>query len=129
MGFDSMEIDFNYWFFNSGGNSAPNDYLNISLNNGSTSLPILNSTQSSSRWRETKYKSASTDFPFTNEMKLVIKTEDVTPGHLVEAGFDKFSAQLIQNTSSTTSPETDLFTFHPNPVSSELFIEVKIIHL
>ena len=62
-------------------------------------------------------------------MKLVIKTEDVTPGHLVEAGFDKFSAQLIQITSSTTSPETDLFTFHPNPVSSELFIEVKIIHL
>jgi choice-of-anchor B domain-containing protein len=125
MGYDSIAIDFNYWFFNSGGNSAPNDYLNISLNNGSASLPLLNTTQSSSQWKETIYKVASTDLAFTNNMKLVIKTEDVTPGHLVEAGFDKFSAQLIQATSSTSSTEPDFFTFYPNPVSTELFIESK----
>ncbi len=122
-GFDSISIEFSYWFFNSGGSGNPNDYINFSLTNGTNTLPLGNITQSSSQWRDAKFKVSTADIAFNNSLKLVVKAEDVTPGHLVEGGLDHFRLNLFQSPSSTDYTNIALPSVHPNPAAT--FLTVK----
>lgn len=85
-------VDFVRWFYNAGGAGSPNDSLTISISNGSTTAVLdvaVAATAGSSTWVPKSFYLPAFITP-TATMRLMVRTADNTPGHLLEAGFDKF---------------------------------------
>lgn len=91
--FQSVEISYRTWFFNSGGaGTPPNDLMRISLSNGESIIILEEIKTSSAGWTSLKsFVVDPTKIPFTDNMSIVITAADYDPGHLLEAGFDQFS--------------------------------------
>ncbi|MBK8700138.1 MAG: choice-of-anchor B family protein [Saprospiraceae bacterium] len=121
---DSMTLTFSYWFFNAGGNVTPNDALEIWLHNGVDSLRLDSITLSLSTWRNANYTLSNDDIAITEKMQLVLKMGDTSPGHLVEAGLDKFRATPLFKTTQTDDAAQIDFTMRPNPTTGTLTIDV-----
>jgi len=80
------------WFFNDGGNGAPNDTLYVLLDNGSTTVTIetvSSISSNNSTWVFNEIRISDYITPTAN-MQLEVITADMQGGHLVEGGFDKF---------------------------------------
>ena len=124
----SPYLFYSRWFFNDGGTSTPNDSLNIYLTNGTQTVTletVLHNAPDNSTWVDKVFHIP--DYISTSStMRLIIRAADASPGHLVEAGFDKF--QVIDSIVLTgvpavvtaTSPE---LVIYPNPNSGELNIK------
>ncbi len=122
-------INYSRWFYNAGGTGTPNDSLNIYLNNGSTTVLVETVTGSSllnSTWVQKSLKVSDFISP-TTTMKVIVRTADITPGHIVEAGFDKFyvvegpagiNEHLSQNNSSVN--------VYPNPFTNEIAVTYEL---
>ena len=128
IGYTNPYIKYARWFFNAGGSGLPNDSLKIYVNNGTQNYVVETITQSSinnSSWVEKTISLSGV--ALTANMKVYVRTADVSPGNLVEAGFDHFSIidSLITTDIKSIDTEDDLVSIFPNP-SSEFF-EVKII--
>lgn len=132
---DTAVIDFAYWFVNGGGlASTPNDYFKVYLTNGVSNLELLQTTSSNSQWIYSSKIVTDVDLTFTSNMKIICETEDKDPGHIVEAGFDKFLVTLnSRSVSSIKNTALDRFKVYPSVASNsiiisttknELFIEV-----
>ena len=96
-GLEDAHVRYHYWFFDAGGNSAPNDTLTISLTNGTDTVAIqqVPPAQSASAWRFSNIRIADHLEPSAT-MRLFILAEDKVPnGHIVEAAFDDF--ELVAN--------------------------------
>lgn len=113
------------WFFNDGGMGTPNDSLNIYLTNGAQTVTIetvLENTPGNSSWIDKTFRIEDYITP-TATMQLIVRAADASPGHLVEAGFDKF--QVIDSLVLTgvapvaSSPELIIY---PNPNNGEFNI-------
>lgn len=115
--FQSAEISYRTWFFNSGGaGSPPNDLMRISLSNGESTLILEEISTSSSEWSTLKsFKIDPTMIPFTDKMSIVVMAADYDPGHLVEAGFDEFSVQGEVISSTHGAEISGYMTLYPNP--------------
>lgn len=91
-GYGNPYVTFDRWFFNNGGNNAPNDSLVVTLSNGTTTVKIDFATANdpnTSAWaskniRVEDYLSRSAF------MQLKVRTMDLPDGHIVEGGFDNF---------------------------------------
>lgn len=122
-------VTFTRWFYNGGGTGTPNDSLTIKLNNGIrdtiVDLAIYN-TAGNSSWVYKTFKISSYIAP-TATMKLIVRTADKTPGHLVEAGFDQF---LITEGNVIGIAETEkqdaTINAYPNPFSAETTISYNV---
>ena len=124
-GADSLKGSFHYWFYNDGGSGNPNDYFSVYLDNGFTLSPVLIELKSSSEWKKHNFAFAKNQVLMTESMRLVVKAEDIAPGHLVEAGLDHLKLEIITNPLSAGG-EADLdVTLSPNPASAVINIQTR----
>lgn len=119
-------IHFDRWFYTAGGGSASNDSLIISLTNGvDTNVIDIADTNDvdNSTWASKSINVLSV-MSLTNNMRLIVRTMDFSPGHIVEAGFDNFFVS-----DSIPSGITDVYfdndvSVYPNPFASEINISI-----
>lgn len=79
------------WFFNDGGNGAPNDKLKVRINNGMTEVVIETISSTTNGWTGPKEIKLSDFIAITDNMRIIFETSDLpTSGHLVEAAVDAF---------------------------------------
>lgn len=84
-------LTFSYWFYNEGGQGGPpNDEVEIRMSNGTDEVVIFNNTESNSQWIDSPEFVISNFITLTDNMTLIVESGDQDPGHIVEAGFDKF---------------------------------------
>jgi choice-of-anchor B domain-containing protein len=122
-------VYFTRWFYNAGGTGVPNDSLTILLNNGIISAVVdfaRYNTVNNSTWVYKSFQISSFITP-TATMKIMVRTADNAPGHLVEAGFDQFMISegnvigIAENESSATSIHA-----YPNPFTSETTVSYDV---
>ncbi len=83
-------LSFDYWFYNSGGQSPPDDALTVSIDNGRESVTLEVFTESASEWRSVAPIDLTRLIEITNDMRISFSTSDLQPnGHLVEAAIDR----------------------------------------
>lgn len=120
-------VNYNRWFFNDGGGSDPNDSLIVKLNNGTTSVIIEVVTAASdnnSTWVQKSFKVSDFISP-TAAMTISFDVVDASPGHLVEAGVDKFEISETSSLNDSTSSDAFIKVF-PNPFYKSTRIEYKL---
>jgi hypothetical protein len=113
------------WFFNGGGTGTPDDSLNIYLTNGTQTVTVetvLHNTPGNSSWMDKSFRIADYITP-TATMQLIVRAADATPGHLVEAGFDKFQVldSLVLTDVAPVASSSELLIY-PNPNNGEFNI-------
>ena len=80
------------WWFTGGGNSTSNDGLSVQLDNGNTTVTIETldvDANDMSVWVMDQFQVSAFITPTAN-MKFSVRATDNAPGHLVEAGLDRF---------------------------------------
>ena len=84
-------LEYAWWFFNGGGMGTPNDQFTIDLSNGldTVSVQVEDLGSNLSQWNEESFRVLDL-LPATANMRLILRTADDAPGHLVEAGLDHF---------------------------------------
>jgi hypothetical protein len=122
-------IDYSRWFYNGGGSGTPNDSLSIYISNGTTTalLDFVHSTDATnSTWVHKSFQVSSVITP-TATMTLLVRTVDANPGHIVEAGFDKFLvSEGPTGISEHNTANTSLINVYPNPFTNETNIAYKL---
>ena len=116
-GFERIDFSYYLWFVNVGGDSAPNDFVTVSVTNGIETIELTRIDQNGTDWSpliETFLD--NTQMEFNSEMRIIVRAEDVGPGHVVEAGFDSFKAVGFMPTSIIDYTVLGLSVF-PNPAS------------
>ena len=113
-------VQMNLWWFNSGGNSNPNDTLKVMLSDGTNVSTVLEyySDDSGMQWVPVTASVDATIFDLTN-LTVMVSTADwqTDGGHLVEAGVDNFK---MTNNTAVSSAEPFSVAVYPNP-SAGLF--------
>jgi len=93
-------IEFERWFFNSGGSGPANDSLVIALSNGTTTAIIdfaVANDPNAGSWAPKSIR--VTDFLSpTSFMQIQVRAMDIPTGHISEGGFDKF---MVRDSLST----------------------------
>jgi choice-of-anchor B domain-containing protein len=116
-------LDYSRWFFNGGGTGAANDSLTIYVSNGLTSVlieTVLATTPLNSTWVPKSYKISDYIAP-TATMKVIVRTADAAPGHILEAGFDKF--MIIEGPAGINENNlNNSVSVYPNPFTDETSI-------
>ncbi len=62
----------------------------------------------------------------TATMQLTVRTMDDNPGHIVEAGFDKFQVIDVFPVGIKSTKLASKFTIYPNPFNSEINISIHV---
>ncbi len=124
-------IYFSRWFFNDGGSGNPNDSLIVTLSNGFDTMAVYTvdaSDASQSQWKAAKIRVRDFMFPAIN-MRIEFKAMDQAPGHLVEAGIDKFwvedSASVDTVGIENIAAVNPVLKAYPNPFGNQLLIKVE----
>lgn len=98
--YDEAVLSFWHWFFNGGGNSAPNDKFRVEVSNGIETVSVFSDSISSSDWSFSGEIFLSEYIDLTDNVQVHFIAEDLNPGHLVEAGVDIFSVVPFNITNS-----------------------------
>ncbi len=126
-GYATPSLHYTRWFYNAGGTGTPNDSLNIYLTNGLTTVLIETVTQASplnSTWVQKSYDIATYVAPTAN-MKVIVRTADAAPGHITEAGFDKFYITNYVGVNEQIASNNSVTVF-PNPFTNETSIAYEL---
>ena len=90
-GYGDPILTYYTWFYNAGGNNAPNDALVVRISNGIEEVVLENITSSQSVWRPQSSFRLLDHIALTNNMKVTFETSDLpNSGNLVEAAVDAF---------------------------------------
>lgn len=117
------QLSYNYWFFNKGGNSTPNDELTIKISNGTETVALETITQSASVWRPSLFEDLTDYITLTDNMHLIVETSDfASSGHLVEAGFDNFLLKDVAVSGVEEIPVLNAINVSPNPFKESVQI-------
>jgi choice-of-anchor B domain-containing protein len=124
-------INYHRWFFNGGGSGNPNDSLIVKLDNGISTVILEVVTASSTNNSQWVLKSFRVlDYlPLTANTRIIFETADKNPGHIVEAGVDKF---YVSGSMTSISHKKDFegnFKIYPNPFHNTFYIEFKDTNL
>ena len=108
IGKDNSFIEFYYYFYNEGGNSQPDDALEVSLSNGTETISLLTVEETvTGGWTKFKSEALGSLITLTDEMSISFTTSDLAnSGHLVEAMIDAFSVSTIERPDVTFSPSS-----------------------
>ena len=106
------------WWFTGGGNSTSNDHLLVQLDNGDSLVTIADIDEGANdmgEWVMTQFQVSAFITPSAN-MKFIMYTADSDPGHLVEAGLDRFEV-LPESPflAIAEGPSLDDVKLFPNP--------------
>lgn len=114
-------VRYQRWFYNGGGQGTPNDRLVISLSNGITTAVVENVTTSGSSWQEITIPIADHLAP-TADMRFLARASDDAPGHVVEAGIDRFEVIDLGALNVNGASGGQLLVW-PNPSNGLVFIQ------
>lgn len=124
-GYIEPYIHYSRWFYNGGGNgSTPDDTLKIEITNGQTTVPLERATFATpgmSNWVQRSLKISDYITP-TASMRIIVTANDASPGHLVEAGLDKFYIRENSNI-SINEKYSSLLKIFPNPAGNFVMLE------
>ncbi len=125
--FTDPQLTFNYWFYNGGGNSAPNDTLTVTLSNGLRDTTILAVRQSASVWRQSPVFKVKNYLPLTDSMTVTFRVADTDPGHLVEGAVDNFRlVDLALPNAVQNAADGWQLKAYPNPFSQSISLDFKL---
>lgn len=118
------------WFYNGGGNTAPNDSLLIKISNGQETVVLesIGSDESMGAWRPETFFHLRDFIELTDNMQLIIETSDLAPdAHLVEAALDFVRVRELDFILSDEDPEiVDLpIKVFPNPFREALQLDLR----
>jgi len=120
-------VQYYHWFFNAGGETVtPNDSLNVFLITPADTqlIQTIKSVEVEGEWiKSTIPLDSEIDLEFLKIM--FVAQDDVTDGHIVEAGVDVFRVIDILASPVEESEEVTLFSVFPNPVNDQLTIKSK----
>lgn len=120
-------ISYYRWFFNNGGNSTPNDSLQVVLTNGieqKTVELILPTDTPQSKWKYHRLRIKDFMQPTAN-MRITFRTADyANSGHLVEAGVDVFEVVDTLLISSTEGLDNYLLELNIITLGGKKFVRV-----
>lgn len=119
-------LNYRTWFYNGGGNNtAPDDYLKVSISNGLDTVLLENITESGSIWRPSPELKITDLIEVTDNMRLFFETEDLSrSGHLVEAGVDAFNVVESGIVSTKDQHLAINFALYPNPFSEQIWLQL-----
>lgn len=85
-------VSYYRWWFNDGGQGGMNDAMTIQLSNGTetVTLETINNTDPDDQTWVLHQSAIVPAITPTATMRLIVRTADDAPGHLVEAGIDRF---------------------------------------
>lgn len=90
-GYNAPELNFSYWFFNAGGNVAPNDSLVVQIWDGNTPYTVQTIT-ANTQWTAGSTIQIADLFAPSADVRVSFTASDrAATGNLVEAGIDAFS--------------------------------------
>lgn len=121
-------LNFSRWFYNGGGTGTPNDSISIYLSNGISTVLVDYATVSSpgiSTWVPRSLKVSDFITP-TSTMRVVVRAADNAPGHIVEAGFDKFMIHEGPTGINEALAQQNVFTAAPNPFTDAITISYHL---
>lgn len=109
-------ISYNLWFYNSGGNSTPDDSLVVRISNGVQNIVLETVKESSSVWRPRSEFNLASLIGLTENMVVTFETGDLNSSpHLVEGGVDAFLVvDAFVNSTDETLPGLSA-ALMPNP--------------
>ncbi len=125
--FSDPQLTFNFWFYNGGGNSTPNDTFTVILSNGLRDTTVLAMGQSASFWRQSPVFKVKNYLPLTDSMTVTFRIADSDPGHLVEGGVDNFRLvdlalpNAVQNLTDAWQLKA-----YPNPFNQSINLDFKL---
>jgi choice-of-anchor B domain-containing protein len=117
-------VRFSRWFFNGGGSGNPNDYLRISLTDGTNTVQVQEFTASASAWAPSDIRIRD-HLPLSSAMQLIVRVEDLSPGHLVEAGLDVFEMVEMSPVGIDAEEGARGFALWPNPSNGQFRIHTE----
>lgn len=83
-------LQYRPYFYNTAGNTTPNDNMQVILSNGMTEVTLETITASSNEWKINRYFRVNSLIAVTDNMTLRFEASDFPEGHIVEAGVDAF---------------------------------------
>ncbi len=125
---DTMTFRYSRWFINKGGSGVPNDILEISLTNGIDTIVLETITEvdSKSEWSDViEFGFTKDQFQPTENMQIIVNASDDSPGHLLECGFDNFSAESFIDISGIEEASSLDLEIYPNPSSDRIYIKTE----
>lgn len=126
--YNDPHVGYHIWFYNGGGFGNPNDTLVIKITNGSQTVRVKTITKDSiqmSEWVTQGFRIADYITP-GNTMRVIFETEDYSPGHLVEAGLDRFYiSEGNQLTVNNIEKNEFNIQVYPNPNTGILYLEIN----
>ncbi len=126
-GYVNPALNYTRWFYNGGGSGTPNDSLNIYLTNGLTTVlfeTVVETSPLNSTWVQKSYDITTLIAPTAN-MKVIVRTADAGPGHITEAGFDKFYITNFVGINENIASNNSVSVF-PNPFTNETSISYEL---
>ncbi len=116
-------VEYQTWFVNVGGSGAPNDRLEVVLDNGSTQAVLETVDISNPNWSALKSFRVADYLAPTSNMRIIFSASDDNPGHLVEVAVDNFKLSDLF-ASSNQNLETSELGVIPNPFSNQIRFEI-----
>ena len=120
-----LHLNVDIWFFNSGGNSTPNDTLFIYATNGlGDSILLHKQYENTTTWKTLIINDIQNRIKIgpKNNFHFIVGDLATSP-HLVEAGVDNFSIEQSFQTSLQSILKHKAFRVYPNPGKLEAMIQ------
>ena len=120
-----LHLNVDIWFFNSGGNSTPNDTMFIYATNGlGDSILLHKQYENTSNWKTLIINDIQKRIKIGTKNNFHFIVGDLaTSAHLVEAGVDNFSLEQSFQTSLQTILKHKAFRVYPNPGKLEAMVQ------
>lgn len=124
-------VSYQLFFYNGGGQGDPppplNDDISVYAFNGTDKELIDVVNESSSGWRPETEIHLAEFINITNNMQIIFEAQDASPGHIAEAGVDKF---LVVDAAPNAVFELDSeqleWNVYPNPFKEQIRIEYQL---
>jgi len=125
--YENPKLSFAYWFANTGGDTPPNDALQISVVNNNTgdAVSVINATEYISEWiiiDSLYFRDYLTDLSSVSVQVVTSDGEDT--GHLVEGGFDIFEVVDVPISNTEDLQISSLIDLYPNPTTTEVNLKI-----
>ncbi len=137
--YENPYIQFDYWFYNSGGAGNPNDEFKVILYNGEDYRELFLTQESESEWKTFEAAPLGDFIDYVGKpIEIIFYTIDRDPGHIVEAAVDRFIMSDRPTVSTVESLNSQDYQIYPNPTNGSFTLEslgdqidgdIQIVHL
>jgi hypothetical protein len=129
--YNRPQLSFDYWFYNSPSNNAPNDSMVVKLSNGKTSvvLAVFATNQSNVQaWTPADTFDLADLIEITDDMRISFTASDrVETPNVVEAGIDNFRVwEGLPDERFVVKDELVKMRVSPNPFNAVFTMDYKI---